>query len=474
MKHYFQNRLFPLFSGTTLFVLLFLLILVIPFLYMALFNTAQYDDIIYYKIMHDSGGWWAFQKHFYSSWSSLYSSNAIVSAYTLLLPSDLLPIVISLFVIGLSYFVPFYFAKGTLGRGNAFIFSFVLFFLMFTSYNDIGSMFYWVTSSVAYQLGLIESLALLWVTVILHDKNTWLNKTFLKTIWLMILFISCGSNVITWVAITLSGGFYILFVSISTRKIRKNHLFAFCSLCFVSLLLISSPGNNKRSIVEWLRRGHDISNDNFSDIVTRAFKASFESIDYAIFKYVPEWLFSSPLILIVLVLLPSLLIVSKNIKHAIHPLLLLLIILGAVVMMLFPSYFSMGAYPPDRAINVIFIYFSLSVLFFIVNYFAFYQVKQLTIPSFVSRFGFGLLVFYLFSMPNNVKDAYSDIRSGLFAKTYDQIIKRDKSMIQYGDSLGFSPIIDETRLKLYYDIPEKDNMYRESYTFYIENIKNSK
>lgn len=442
--------------------LLVIVLLYAPFLLMALYNTPQTDDITIEYMVHKSGGIWSFQNGLYWEWSPLFTTNFLLSLYSLTVFGNIGAVFISVLIFLLYCYVP-YTALVKFGVSGKDALAIVTIFLCVTIYTfvDIGELFYWITGSLAYTYGFIFSiLSLIVYTKLTKKFNLW------TVLFFFLVLASCGSNTLTWVTTVLCWYFFIGMKFLRTKKLTAFEVQLLLLLFLVSIFIFFSPANQLRSIQEYSRRGIDITNESGAMAVGRLKHSFMQTLDYTAFMYFPTW-FSSFFVVATAFLIPTLSKLGEKVTNPIRPLILLSFTLFALLVLIFMPFFGTGGIPANRTVDIAFIYFYIGILGNMVNYFAYHKIYEVRGMAQLKKIlVFSMLLFVLI-FPNNIKSAYSDVISGKFFTVMERVELRNRTVSPEADVREFVEIEDGTKLKLYQDIVHEDSLQKVAYQRYF-------
>jgi hypothetical protein len=202
---------------------------------------------------------------------------------------------------------------------------------------------YWFTGSWVYLPGLIG--ILLWLLLLEKDKVS----NFQKISFVILPFLIAGTNELNllieaWLLLT--SGIFI--------KPKRLFWFAVISFLLGAFLALLTPGNFHRSNFFLLEAHHPARDFAFS--FYNSFKLSLH--------YLKDWFRSSPILLVWLCI--SFLLPNKNLKINSRMIGITLLSFLMVPLMFFPFIYGTGMVtPPDRLLNVLFIFIVLagSVIF---------------------------------------------------------------------------------------------------------------
>lgn len=400
------------------FLLICLLVVFSPMLYMSFFNHPSTDDYGFMVKVKEMGYFKACYS-IYTGWLNRFTAIIIIAAYPVFFQSDFgyifLPMVfMALILVGTKkltnqLFTSLYFPNSSI------IFSVAFIVLYFFKMPNIAEGIFWFNGAVPYQLGNIFSLFLFASLLARRNKESIIDR------WgwpVLFLFLIVGSNE----TIMLFWLFFIGYINVNHlihhKQIHKGWAMFLVLGCLFSLLVFLSPGNAVRS--SFFVNNHQLIPSIKMSIVE-------------CFRYFNQWIVFSPLVPITLLLIPLFCAFIKNGTFAISifkvkPWLSLLGFIFILVFLFFPAYWSMGNRPPERTVNAIYFIFILGWFYHIILFLHFYYSKEIVnLAIFVNpvvKAVLFLLILFQFNLPNNIKGAWMDVKSGIGPRYDDEINQR--------------------------------------------------
>jgi hypothetical protein len=242
---------------------------------------------------------------------------------------------------------------------------------------------YWFPGSITYQLGNILTVYLLINVFNLMNSNCVYTRPEKISAYILI-FIICGLNETSMVALDLLLGFLFLYDLSIKRKVNRSLLFYVLFTFLCSVIVLTAPGNATRDL-------------GFPDANKHLFLYTVSSGFAASCSHIANWIsFPSTIISSVFIILFGLIIVpdspSKAKKKALFSLLLLLSGFLILIACFLPGFWSGGHISPSRTINV-------NYWFFILFWFSFLiSLSRLIKPLFrsIERFSLSPLILVCF------------------------------------------------------------------------------
>lgn len=380
-----------------LFILLGLLA-VFPFILLSFFNNPATDDyyFAYYTKTYsikESPFW------MYFNVGGRYFANTILCLspiyFGCLYWYKIVPILLLLlFCCSVYTFVSSLFEKMSFVKKTAIVGLIVALFLF--QLPDTCSAFYWMPGSITNQLPI--SINLLAFSFLIRYYRIQKIKFFLLSV--LLFFMALGCNEIT-VIITLMVLYFILFYKILIlKKIDKSLLFITLFTTFFTVIEIAAPGNVVRA--KAIPVEHDLVYS-----LTHALIASL--------NYLFKWL---PLILVFCLFfietMYKKITLQANRVLFIHPLLASLVLLSILFFGFFPGFWFNHDILPDRAINTIYFYFIVGVIYWIACLLNYLQKKHhFTIELNQStKYALGSIIILLLFSNTPIYKAYYDLANG--------------------------------------------------------------
>jgi len=399
-----------------------LVISFLPFLLLYRYVHPSADDFNYTNIFLDKGLIGS-QIFWYKAWSGRYIGNIILSLNPLIFHK------IALYKITL-FFIPFlliysmYFIVNQVFTKLEFwkklLISLWVISVYFSFMPKTSTALYWWAGTGTYQTGIIFFL------FTIGNLIKYYNTKILKYLWISIffLFLTIGTNetVMFMMDILLGMGFVILFIYSKKQTFIKNHkyylILLFAALAF-SLIVILAPGNAIRS--SYFPNKHKLNS------FYRSYMMFKENIEI--------WL---PIVSIFGLFFINF-IVKKQYDIAIkifsiNPIFLFFTSIIITYLGFFPGFWSMGAPPPDRTVNVVYFFFVFTWFIFILNLYFFFIDKNNDnkIPDFINVTLIIIIFVWLIKPTSNVSKAFLDIKSKK-AYRYDRALNDRYRLIKQFD-----------------------------------------
>jgi hypothetical protein len=392
-----------------LYYALFIVLLgLLPFLLISLYNHPSADDYCYAHRSRDMG-FWTFQQDHYISWTGRYGATALLSLspidYESLTFYRLVPII--LFV---AFAVSIYlFLKKLIpntGSRDRTILSLLIFFLYIIRLPNITEAFYWISGSLTYQLASTLCLLLFALIIHLHEQHQKHKRVFYTLLGSILCIVIVGLNETSMMLLCIMLFLWLLIRSFMQEAINMTLLVMLLVTVAASLVVILAPGNAVRMAAKPAR---------FDPLLS-----IYGPIKYSI-AYIIYWLpFSVPIMLLFSALLKR---TAGNILAYYRPpviprkhlFLLALGILGFIALGFLPSFWGQGGAPPSRTVNLIYVIYIFGGLTFILALLIHLQKHQISIPR-LSSFQRAMLAMLMLVMvvfwPNRVRSAYNDLITG--------------------------------------------------------------
>lgn len=409
------------------YILLFLafIITITPFLYLAQYNHPSADDFCY-SSKASYLGFWPTQVDHWLTWSGRYMATAILSIFPIdignLFAYRIFPVI--LFIsFGISIFI---FLKSLFPKASNYdicAIGFVIFFLYIFKAPNITEAFYWLSSSVTYQVASILSLFLFALILNLLREKSLTNKILLISGGSLIGIVIVGLNEVSLIYLCITLFLWIVIRFYFKRKPDWGFIIIVIITLGAAVISISAPGNYKR----------------MSTILVEQFNLSYsisQSIQHS-FWIIKSWL--PWLILIVLIFWESFKRIAiqagqkfPQVKISWWLIVFSVISLfGLVAIGYFPTFWSQGWKPPTRTINVILLIFimgSLGVILMVLNLLMKGGKNLKRMPLLIKMAAVFLFIFYISFSINNLKSAFKDILYGI-AKEFDHEMEARYSIL---------------------------------------------
>lgn len=414
-----------------IFLLLLGFISILPFLVLAYFNQPSADDF-YYNTASQNLSYLETQIKLFTNLNGRYTTSAILSIPELLSNNLFFYKLIPIILIAI-FFYSFYYLVSSLAlnlkRRDYFILSLLCLSIYIIKMPSIAQGFYWLSSSVAYQLSCVLVLLFFSLIVKLFSFNN--IKHLIISVFLLIAII--GSNEISMLITDFLLGIIFVFYLFKNKKLNYNLLILLFVAFVFSFIVIKSPGNSVR--------GTNFPNKHMF------FYSIYKTLNI-LKSYLIIWL---PSMIVFILIFYDHLNKNKNIKASkifdVHPFLVFSVSISVVFIGFFTGYWAMGSLLPPRSMNLIFFFFILTFMYFTLIMFFYLKKKNkdfITYSPYVRYFLFICLILILVQK-NNVKTAYSDLITGkaykydLELKKRSQLIKKSEADTVYVSNLNYKP-----------------------------------
>jgi hypothetical protein len=392
--------------GIETFFLVFLGVGIAFFLINALFAHPWTDDYIFSSISRDKGfieslGFW------YNNITGRYFSVSLMlvnpMVYGKLWGYKLVPFLLVFALFGTFYFLVNEVTKGCFYVRGKVVFVLALLFVYCDQMPDIRSGLYWIAGTFTYLTGAI--LLLLLVVVMFRILNLGEDGGGLLALSGVVLgFCLPGTNEVI-LAVLIPVVVFFLWLDYRRRhKINRHLLFILAAIFAGSCFALLAPGNA-------MRLGSYAGSRNTPQAMIQAATTTFSSL--LLWFGTPQVI---ALTLVVVKVTPKLSLL-KAMSSEVPPLnsfvLLVLFIFGCF----FPPYWSMGTPPPDRVVNMIYLFFlvgwllNVAVMTTWLSPQLFAGIRWLSMTRLLSCLTVYALVFFTFGHSNTVV-VIGDLLSG--------------------------------------------------------------
>lgn len=402
-------------------ILISILVLsLIPLLILHYFNQPTPEDF-YYSGEAGKLGLWDSMRVLYKFYGGRYFTYLLISLNPLYFGSIPGYKLCTLLLMLLFYFILFRFisefTKKSLNAGERILFSLSVFFLYLFSMSSLSQGYYWLVSSVHYQVALI----LFMLFIIYYSRIDKSKEPAGRNISTAI---ACLLTVAVTGTVELSAATMTILVSVlitgSLVKYRKISwwLILITILTIVSVyFVLKSPGNDQRSVK--YEGNHNL---------LLSLKSSFT---FLIVK-AAGWKFNSPLIPLTVLFIPYYFKIVKGYENEFNPgyvklFILILILLVTLYVNIFVTYWSLGIPPYDRILDFIYFIF-LAGWFTIIIYitsiaYEKYKLNIERLPGIIYAAAVIFLAFFIVR-ENNIATAYSDLFSGKASEFNNEVNER--------------------------------------------------
>lgn len=406
----------------------------LPLVILSFFNQPSDDDFCY-NTSSIGVGFLNTQINTFQNYNGRYLSTLILSNPNLISKNlffyKILPILLMLLTfIALYLFISTLFKEQ--GKSIKLLFTSVILLVYTLLMPSICQGFYWMSSSITYQLSIV---------LLLFFLNSFIKLLILKkrkhlAFSILLLFLIIGTNEITMLLTDFIIGI-VFVVTLATKKINYKLFFLVVIAFLLTLFIMQSTGNTTR--------GNSLQNTHL--------------ISYSLYKTL-NTLKSYLLIWIPFILIANLLLINflkkgvalkENIIFNVNPYLLFPIIIFIPFLGFFIGYWALGSLLPPRSINVIYFYFILSCFYFGIVLMVYFEKKDKPFFEYSKAVRYTLLlVFFIQTLQSsNLKTAYSDLFSSK-AYNYDlQLKNRFNTIYSSKQDTVFVPFIKNKPLTLF-------------------------
>ena len=407
----------------------FLTLLILPFFINLIFNHPTFDDF-YYSEKARHFGYFDAQMRWYKYWTGKFFSTAVLSLNPLYFRSfmgyDILVFLVNVMTPILIYKLLSQITGTILTTSEKILITVSVYFLYLCSMPALAQGFYWLTGIFVYLVPILLTMSFFICYSKLSSATGKSNRFILIFIAFIILVAITGSSEIAMIFIA------SLFVSFLLLKFKMkgkidSYDFVFCAAIIAgSYIIISAPGNDLRSGT------FPMKNDFVHSVIVSATELS---------KNIFQWMFTTPLIPIVLLLLPimSRLIGRLNNVPAflrLHPFYYVLAFLFVMSACTFAPVWSTGLVPFKRTQNVVSYFFVAGFMFLtFVFYFRSGISRKLISDKFIKLAIIPVITMLILLglTKNNVRSSFADLITGT-AYQYDIQMKQRYDDIRQNNS----------------------------------------
>jgi hypothetical protein len=329
-------------------LIIFLIVLILPFMINCFFAYPQSDDFCY-SYISQSMGFFKAQYKVYVTWSGRFTSTALLCINPLVYQSiAAYRFVFAVFI--LSQLASIYLLVGavtkrTLSWQEKLIFSLMLLFAFLDQMDDIRSGLYWMAGVATYQVA--ETLLFLYIALFLMINQDRKHDTVLnKCVVILLALLLGGTNEIVMVLSLLISSLLVLHSYSSRKSISPFQAGVFVAVVTGSCICLLAPGNFSR-----LSEYHDRKNIFITS--WNALHSALSSMEVWVTS--PLTLILTGMVLIAILCKPQLKTLFADFKIVRSVCLLLFL----MFLCFFIPYWSTGMYPQNRAINMIYLLFLL-------------------------------------------------------------------------------------------------------------------
>jgi hypothetical protein len=461
------KKIIDLICNTVNIQMLFLGALVIlPFLFLCLFNHPSADDYCNTNLTLDMGIGNA-NIYLYKTWTGRYSSTLLLTINPLIFHSFWGYKMISFFIIAITIGVNFLLISMIINSSPLMIKMCLTVLLTIIYFLDVPNSiqaFYWMASTLSYQLS--GCLIILWIYFFIkHQSSSKSNSPFYYTLVIMFLsIVIIGMNEISMVILDCFVLAVLLFRIYQKKYYDYSYYLIFSAMLIASYFSFIAPGNAIRS--QFFEGNHNL---------LKSLIGSFYNISTFFRTFFMNLIF---LAFFVIALLDNKIVaeIKKRILPG-NPLMVLSMLVTLLFISFFPGWWSMGGTVPDRTLGHIYHIFLIGWLYFIFSSYCWFINFELTINKYVILTVWSL--FLIITISNkNLKTAYEDLISGK-ASRYDHDMKKRYELIKASTENDLLvPAIENPPVSIYnFDISENKNEWiNECYSHYFnkESIQKEK
>ncbi|MEO8664736.1 MAG: DUF6056 family protein [Ignavibacteria bacterium] len=403
-------------------VIVFLFLCTLPFIILSLFVQPSWDDFGY-SYYSTEYGFLKAQDIWYTTFSGRYFSTAVLSSINPLVFGSIMGYkILTLFFIVVFIILIYFFiselASGAIDLKEKIIGTLAFSYLYFYGIPSVSLGFFWLSSTVIYQLGSIMML-LLFTMLLKFFRAENKNGNYLLAVVIAVLIFSIeGTNEVSMMALTLFFVSVLILNLILTKKINRWFLF-FVIVSIISFCLVYfAPGNNVRSMD--YPESHQVL-------------FSIKSTLADLFRFFIYRIYNLPLLLFTILFIPfsSRIISDKRFSNRfilINPVYTIILFLALLASGFFVSYWSLGTTLPARTLNVVYFLFLIGWFFNIIVIVNYFYVKHNLKINPLPKYAYVIICFAIFfsfmKESNSVKLAYKDVFYGTASKFNSELNNR--------------------------------------------------
>jgi len=424
--------------------------LIALFIYLGFFGTASSDDYSDYMRV-DKFGYFEIVKETYLHWGGRFTS------YILVYPINPLnfgeqfgPALFNSIQVCMFALICFLFSKFIIKKDiksvNFCLFFSLLAFLLFCYLPKPVELLFWFTGSWVYLPGLLG----ICYWILLLEKES-LNK-FQKIAFVVLPFLIAGTNELNLLITA-----WLLFISLVLKKSTKLFWFALISYFIGALLALLTPGNFHRSDFFLLVAHHPARDFTFS--ITNSFQLSIH--------FIKDWFRSSPILLVWFAL--AFLLPYKKLLINFRLILVVMISILMIPFIFFPFIYGTGMItPPDRLLNVLFIFIVLSGSMIFPQLISNYLIKNSL--SYKVAGSIGIILLFQASYSSRLRTALFDLEEiSAYKKETEQRIElaNKHSLTSQTDTLVLPSIKHKPYTIFFSDLsPNSGHWYNMGFAYY--------
>ncbi len=420
---------------------------IIPFLVISIYNNPSADDFCY-NIISQKYGYWQANLFAYNNWNGRYLTSFILTIKSFVSDSFIvykfIPIVLfSLLFFSIYYVFAIFFER--IEKRYILTFGFFIMTMYLIQMPSISQGFYWLPSSISYQLSNILSVTFFYFLLkFIKEKKT---KHLLISCLIVGYVIGCNETsmlLINFLIVTI-----FVYISINNKKVEKSFLILLIFVITYSIIVFIAPGNSARSSVF-------SNNHQFVYSVLNSF------IDFK--KYILYWL---PFIIIFVLYYFNNFSLIKDSFYSklfnVNPFVVFITVFSIPIIGFFPGYWSLGGPPPLRVINTIYFFFLMGFMYFTFVLYFYLKEKEVTFIKFSNWVNYLIVLLILIKLTsnNNIKTAYADLFSGQ-AYHYDLELKKRYQLIDQAsqNTVKVSKLKNEPKTIFFDDITSDSEDWR--------------
>lgn len=451
--------------------LAFLLLMIIPFIVLFIFNQPSADD---WGMAENTEikGFVDTQIHYYKNWTGKYFSNAVMSYNPLYFNSiaGYKAVTLLLMVIfGITLYALFSRLTATfLSNKKKLLFTLSFIFLYLYAMPSLSQSFYWLTAAVVYQVGIILIMLFAILYSKLTDPEDTTSKNLLTFTAAVCIASIAGCSEMSMVSGVLMISVIILYELITKKKLNGRTIL-FAVVCAVgSLILITAPGNKVRGSL--YPDSHKLIPSFITTIKTFA-------------DYLLSWILFSPLLFVTVLLIPLFIKMISADKEkinrikglAFNPLFVSITSFVILFALFFTPVWSLGRSPFSRTVNIIYFMFLAGWFYnvFVMCNYAYdrkrnFKIMFERIPGYVYIISLFIVCIFLLKK-NNVKNVYADLLLGNASKYNNELYERyDMINASNSDSLVIQEVEMKPRTIFFTDITSDPKLeFNKMYAHYF-------
>ncbi|MEO8210813.1 MAG: DUF6056 family protein, partial [bacterium] len=331
--------------------ILFLCLTILPFLILSIYVNPCWDDYMFTSVALENGFFKA-QHFWYIYWQGKFLANAIFSSINPLLFKSMvgykiIPIVLIVSFIISSYFLIKEITSKSISNKEILIFTLVFCSLYLFKMANVALGFYWMTSSVTYQLANIFMMILFVLILKFFREDNSKKKSIQRIFIIILIFAIVGLNETSMIILVVLL-FLILAVNFLVNKKINWQLFLFFLTSILAFSIVYfAPGNLVREAN--YPEKHQLVNSLMQSGTT-------------LIKYISYRILDTPILLFTILFIPvSIKIISsKKFEQSffsINPVYSIMLFLIILFCGFFTSFWAAGEGPYDRTVNVVYFLF---------------------------------------------------------------------------------------------------------------------